>query len=111
MMPFDFSTVVQPDLWAAREQMLAIIDRRRFTIARLTAAIAVGSVLCGWAVAQYPYLLVGSLTIGEAASGAAILSALLSSLVVGTVLVVPSVIALFVLSQRPVHDSASRSEP
>ena len=67
----------------------------------MTAGLAVGSVLWGWAVAQYPNLLVGSLTIGQASAAEATLVALLASLLVGAVLVVPSMVALFVLSQRP----------
>ncbi len=79
---------------------LVLLYRRRFTSARLTAGLAVGSVLWGWAVGQYPYLLVGSLTIEQAAAAPAVLGALLGSLLVGALLVVPSMIALFVLSQR-----------
>ena len=80
---------------------LVLLYRRRFSAARLTAGLAVGSVLWGWAVAQYPNLLVGSLTIGQASAAEATLVALLASLLVGAVLVVPSMVALFVLSQRP----------
>jgi len=46
-------------------------------------------------------LLVGSLTIGQASAAEATLVALLASLLVGAVLVVPSMVALFALSQRP----------
>jgi cytochrome d ubiquinol oxidase subunit II len=80
---------------------LVLLYRRRFGAARLTAGLAVGSVLWGWAVAQYPNLLVASLTIGQASATEATLVALLASLLVGAVLVVPSMVALFVLSQRP----------
>lgn len=80
---------------------LVLLHRRRFGAARLTAGLAVGSVLWGWAVAQYPSLLVGSLTVGQASAGDATLVALLASLLVGALLVVPSMLALFVLSQRP----------
>jgi cytochrome bd ubiquinol oxidase subunit II len=52
-------------------------------------------------VAQYPNLLVASLTIGQASATEATLVALLASLLVGAVLVVPSMVALFILSQRP----------
>jgi cytochrome d ubiquinol oxidase subunit II len=80
---------------------LALLYRRRFGAARISAALAVGGVMWGWAVAQYPNLLVGSLTIGQAAAAEATLGALLASLLVGAVIVVPSMAALFVLSQRP----------
>ena len=80
---------------------LVLLQRRRFGAARLTAGLAVGAILWGWAVAQYPDLLVGSLTVAQASALEATLVALLISLLVGAVLVVPSMIALFVLSQRP----------
>ena len=79
---------------------LGLLVGRRFTPARATAGLAVGAVLWGWAVAQYPYLLVGSLTIDAAAGPPATLDALLISLVIGAILVVPSMVALFMLSQR-----------
>jgi|GEM_PF-5091559 len=71
------------------------------SIASISASVAVGAVLWGWAVAQYPYLLVGSLTVGQASALEPTLVALLISLLVGAVLVIPSMIALFALSQRP----------
>ncbi len=80
---------------------LALLYRRRFGAARISAALAVGGVMWGWAVAQYPSLLVGSLTIGQASAGEATLAALLASLLVGAILVIPSMAALFLLSQRP----------
>jgi cytochrome d ubiquinol oxidase subunit II len=80
---------------------LVLLYRRRFGAARISAALAVGGVMWGWAVAQYPNLLVGSLTIGQASAAEATMVALLASLLVGAVLVVPSMAALFLLSQRP----------
>ena len=80
---------------------LLLLYGRRFSTARVTAGLAVGGVLWGWAVAQYPYLLVGSLTVGQASALEPTLVALLISLLIGAVLVIPSMIALFVLSQRP----------
>lgn len=72
----------------------------RFTAARLAAALAVAAVIWGWAVAQYPEMLVGHLTISEAAAPPATLTALLWSLVAGGAVLVPSLILLFVLFQR-----------
>ena len=85
---------------AAGVASLGLLAGRRFTPARATAGLAVGAILWGWAVAQYPYLLVGSLTIDGAAGPPATLDALLISLVIGAILVVPSMVALFMLSQR-----------
>jgi cytochrome d ubiquinol oxidase subunit II len=78
--------------------ILLLLDQVR--LARPLAVAAVAAVVCGWAVAQYPYLLPPHLTIhgaaGPAASGAAEL------VVVGiiAVLVGPSFALLFALAQR-----------
>ena len=80
---------------------LALLYRRHFRAARISAALAVGGVVWGWAAAQYPNLLVGSLTIEQGAAAEATLVALLASLLVGAILVIPSMAALFLLSQRP----------
>jgi cytochrome d ubiquinol oxidase subunit II len=60
----------------------------------------VGAVIWGWAVAQYPEMLVGHLTILDAAAPPATLAALLWSLVAGGVILVPSLALLFSLFQR-----------
>ncbi len=78
---------------------LACVWRRRFLGARVAAATAVTAVLWGWAAGQYPYLLVGEVTIREAAADPATLRAVLLSLIVGAVLFVPALAALFVMAQ------------
>lgn len=94
---------------------LLCLWQHRFTAARVAAALAVAAVIWGWAVGQYPAMLVGHLTILEAAAPPATLSALLWSLVVGGVILVPSLLLLFALFQRtgrrsevdlPAHDGA-----
>ncbi len=80
---------------------LLLLWTRRYRAARVAAALAVGAVLWGWAVAQYPWLLQGALTIEQAAADPAVLQALLTSLAVGAVLLVPSLVWLYVLFQRP----------
>jgi cytochrome d ubiquinol oxidase subunit II len=77
-----------------------LLQRRRYRLARITAAVAVGGVLLGWAVAQYPFLLVGYLTVEDAAASPATLSALLIALLAGAVVVLPSLAWLYLLSQR-----------
>lgn len=80
---------------------LALLWARRYTISRASAAVAVIGVLWGWAVAQYPELLVGYLTVADAASGEAKLRVLLIGLAVGAVLVIPSLVLLYTMFQRP----------
>lgn len=88
---------------------LALLLRRRYVAARFGAAIAVAAVLWGWAVAQYPYLLGGQLTVAEAAANETTLRVLLVGLVIGAALVIPSLTGLYVLFQRSA--SASHDQP
>jgi cytochrome d ubiquinol oxidase subunit II len=61
----------------------------------------VTAILVGWAVAQYPYVLVPEVTIEEAAVGRSTLVAMLVALGAGAVVLVPSLVYLYVLFQRP----------
>src|SRR5829696_764768 len=73
---------------------------RRYVVSRLASALAVTTILVGWAVSQYPYVLVPDVTIEEAATGRATLEAMLLALAVGAVVLVPSLVYLYVLFQR-----------
>jgi cytochrome d ubiquinol oxidase subunit II len=79
---------------------LGCVWRRRFVAARLAAATAVTAVLWGWAAGQYPYVLEGEMTIRQAAADPASLRAVLVSLAVGALLVVPALVALNAFAQR-----------
>jgi cytochrome bd ubiquinol oxidase subunit II len=79
---------------------LALLMRRRYVYARVAAVIAVVSVLWAWAAAQYPFLLVGELTIRDAATAPATLAALVGGLVIGALVIIPSLVWLYLLSQR-----------
>jgi len=72
-------------------------------ITRATRALAAGavvSVLAGWGVAQYPYLLPTSLTIAAGAGAPATLRWVLVVSVVAAVTAVPALALLFSLDQR-----------
>jgi cytochrome d ubiquinol oxidase subunit II len=73
---------------------------RRFVAARLTAAAAVTAVLWGWAAGQYPYVLEGELTIRQAAADPVALRAVLLTLAVGALLVVPALVALLTVARQ-----------
>jgi cytochrome d ubiquinol oxidase subunit II len=79
---------------------LVLLATRRYAPARIASALAVTAILAGWAVAQYPYLLVDEVTIEEAARGRATLVAMLVALVGGAVILVPALVYLYVLFQR-----------
>ncbi|MGH3774506.1 MAG: cytochrome d ubiquinol oxidase subunit II [Pseudonocardiaceae bacterium] len=84
---------------------IVLLMNRRTGLARVAAAVAVITVIWGWAVAQYPYLLQPALTVQAAAAPATTLRAMLISLVVGVALVVPSLAFLFTLFQRSYSDT------
>jgi cytochrome d ubiquinol oxidase subunit II len=65
----------------------------------VTAVVAVAAVVVGWAVAQYPWLLVDEVTIMDAAGAPATLRALLVVLVLAGVIVLPALAYLLRLTQ------------
>jgi len=69
--------------------------RGRDRLARLGAALAVGAVVGGWGVAQWPYLIVPDLTASEAAAPASSLRPIAIGYLVGTLLLLPSLALLF----------------
>jgi cytochrome d ubiquinol oxidase subunit II len=73
-----------------------LVARRRPEPARWSAAVAVGAIVAGWALAQRPQLLPG-LTVEEAAAGDATIVALLISIAIGSAILVPSLVLLFSL--------------
>jgi cytochrome bd ubiquinol oxidase subunit II len=78
---------------------LALVWARRYEAARYSAALAVGAVVAGWAVAQQPVLLPG-LTVSEAAADHDVLVAVLVSVAGGALLLAPSLVFLFALTLR-----------
>jgi cytochrome d ubiquinol oxidase subunit II len=79
---------------AAGALTLALVWRGRFGFARVSAAAAVAAVIAGWAVAQEPYILRG-LTISQAAAGRSTLLAVVISVPIGAIVLVPSLALLF----------------
>ncbi|WP_312878046.1 cytochrome d ubiquinol oxidase subunit II [Lentzea indica] len=85
---------------------LGLLLVRRYTVARIASALAVTAILVGWAVGQYPYVLLPELTVNDAATGRATLIALLTALSAGTLVLLPALIYLYVLFQRPADHRA-----
>ena len=85
---------------------LALVWTRRHEPARYTAATAVGAIMVGWAVAQDPYLLPGELTLDQGAADDTVLSALLISVAIGSLILVPSLWYLYRLVLRGRLDQA-----
>jgi cytochrome d ubiquinol oxidase subunit II len=86
---------------------LYLIATRRYGTARVGAALAVAAVVWGWGVGQYPYLLEPAYTVDEAAASAGALRPLVITMVVAGILVVPSLLLLIAMFQRPEGEQES----
>jgi cytochrome bd ubiquinol oxidase subunit II len=84
---------------------LALVWRTRYGPARATAALAVATVIAGWAAAQYPRLLPG-MTVSQAAADRATLVATIVGVAVGAAVLVPSLALLYTLVLRGRLDTA-----
>jgi cytochrome d ubiquinol oxidase subunit II len=92
----------------AGSSTLALLARRRFGLARLTAVAAVAAVLSGWGVGQYPWLLVDEVTITDAAGARPTLVALLVVVGIAAVTVVPAMAYLYRLTQTEAWTGSKR---
>lgn len=88
---------------------LLLIAVRRYRPARVTAVVAVASVVSGWGVGQYPWLLVDEVRIADGAGADATLVGLLVVVGLAGVLVLPPLVYLFRLTQSEdwAHHSGS----
>jgi cytochrome d ubiquinol oxidase subunit II len=80
---------------AAAVTALLALWRRQWRLARVAAVVQVSCILWGWALAQYPYLLPPDLTYQSAAAPAVTLELVLGALVVGALVLFPSLYYLF----------------
>jgi cytochrome d ubiquinol oxidase subunit II len=72
----------------------AALWKRRFLLARFTAVVQASLILWGWAMAQFPSLIMPDVTIQETAAPAATLKLLAVALVAGAILLLPSFVYL-----------------
>ena len=79
---------------------LVALWRERWRVARVTGAAQVSMILWGWAMAQHPYVIPFTLTIGDAAAPRVTLELLLGGFVIGSVILLPSLAYLFALFSR-----------
>jgi cytochrome d ubiquinol oxidase subunit II len=89
---------------AAGVATIALVATGRYGPARLSAALAVGAMTVGWALAQDPYILPGALTLDDAAASDTTLTALVVSVGVGMLLLLPSLWWLYRLVLRGTLD-------
>jgi cytochrome d ubiquinol oxidase subunit II len=76
---------------------LVLLKRERWAMARLTAVAAVASIVVGWGVAQYDWILVDEMTIDAAAGARSTLIGLIIVFGFAAVTAVPAMAWLFVL--------------
>ena len=79
---------------------LVLFVRKAARGARVLAIFAVASIIIGWGVAQWPYLLPESLTFSAAAAPSGTLAAVLVVVVLAAIIVVPGFALLFVLHEK-----------
>lgn len=79
---------------------LRLLRQRRLRPARGSAVVAVGSIVVGWGVAQYPWVLVDELRVDEQAAMSATLWGLVVAFGLACVLVVPALSYLLLLADR-----------
>jgi cytochrome d ubiquinol oxidase subunit II len=79
---------------------LILLVRNATRGARLLAVGAVASIVIGWGVAQWPYLLPESLKVSEGAAPSGTLTTLLVAAVGAALIVLPGFVFLYVLDQR-----------
>jgi cytochrome bd ubiquinol oxidase subunit II len=91
--------------------VLVLLRRGARRGVRPLAVGAVAAVVCGWGVAQHPYLLPQDLTIDQAAAPSTALTALLIVFGAAVLLVVPATALLFTLAQRSLIEETSRPRP
>jgi cytochrome bd ubiquinol oxidase subunit II len=79
---------------------LVLLYRRRYSVARIPAATAVTSVVAGWGVGQYPWLLVDQVTIADGAGAPSTLVGLLIVVALAGIVVLPALAYLLRLTQQ-----------
>ena len=93
-LPFVIASVVAGTL------SLVLLLRDAARGARLLAIIAVASIIIGWGVAQWPYILPTSLTVSAAAAPSGTLATLIVATVLLLVIVIPGFALLYALDQK-----------
>jgi len=79
---------------------LILLARDAAQGARLLAVGAVASIVIGWGVAQWPYILPETLKVSDAAAPSGTLNALLVAAIGATFIVVPGFVLLYALDQK-----------
>jgi cytochrome d ubiquinol oxidase subunit II len=79
---------------------IVLMLRKNHSVARLLAMGAVATVVLGWGVAQYPYILPTSMKLSDAAAPDPTLWSITIVFVIAAVVILPSLGLLYFLDQR-----------
>jgi cytochrome d ubiquinol oxidase subunit II len=90
--------------------VLAALWFRRYRLARLAVGLQVSLIFWGWAVAQYPFLIPPTFTVANTAAPASTLRLTLIALVIGGIILLPSLWYLFQIFKSMPADPADRME-
>jgi len=90
---------------------LLMLVHNSTTWARLFSIGAVASVVIGWGVAQWPYMLPTSLKVEQAAAPTGTLEAVLVVFVLAAVLILPALGLLYTLDQKSLLAGEGAAEP
>ena len=74
---------------------LSALFARRYRVARAAAVVQASAILWGWVIAQQPYLVPPDLTVTDVAAPAATLRLVLGALLLGLIVLIPSLRYLF----------------
>jgi cytochrome d ubiquinol oxidase subunit II len=84
---------------------LVLLMRNAHRGARILAMGAVATVVFGWGVAQWPYILPTTMTVSQAAAPSGTLAAVVVVFVIAAVVILPSLGLLYVLDQKSLLDA------
>jgi cytochrome bd ubiquinol oxidase subunit II len=90
---------------------LWLLHRHSHRGARISAVLAVASVVAAWGVGQWDYVLPTSLTVDEAAAPSSTIAAVLVAVALAVVFVVPAFVLLYTLDQRGLLPGEGAEEP
>jgi cytochrome d ubiquinol oxidase subunit II len=79
---------------------LYLLLRRSNRLARVLAAGAVATIVLGWGIGQWDYVLPTSLTVAQAAAPSGTITAVLVATALAVALLGPSFVLLYTLDQR-----------
>jgi cytochrome bd ubiquinol oxidase subunit II len=92
-----YAVFLQTTMLISATGALFFLYIRKYQLARVGAVLQIIIILLGWMITQYPYLITGHISIAEAAAPNNILIATLITLGIGSLILTPSFIYLYMV--------------